>query len=69
MTLSFDNLEGEILTKIYNITGTLVDQFTLHNGFGHQTFDYKTDKLSPGIYFFNIINRKGILTKKVIIID
>ena len=69
MTLSFDNLMGETLIKVYNITGTLIDQFTLHNEFGHQTFDYKADKFSPGIYFFNIINKKGILTKKVIIID
>ena len=69
MTLSFDNMEGEILTKIYNITGTLVDQFTLHNGFGHLNYTYQADQLAPGIYFFNIINRKGTLTKKVIIID
>ena len=69
MTLSFDNLMGETLLKVYNLTGTLVDQFTLHNEFGHQTYEYNADKFSPGIYFFNIINKKGILTKKVIIID
>lgn len=69
MTLSFDNMMGETLIKVFNITGTLIDQFTLHNDIGHQTFEYKADKLSPGIYFFNIINKKGILTKKVIIID
>ena len=69
MTLSFDNLMGETQIKIYNITGTLCDQFTVHNGYGHQNYIYESGKLSPGIYFFNIINSKGILTKKVIIID
>ncbi|MBQ3710696.1 MAG: PKD domain-containing protein [Bacteroidales bacterium] len=69
MTLSFDNLMGETTIKVYDIAGTLVDQLTLHNGFGHQTYTYQSDKLSPGVYFFNIINKKGSLTKKVIIID
>lgn len=69
MILSFDNMEGENLIKVYNITGTLVDQFTLHNDPGHQNYSYQTGRLTPGIYFFNIINKKGILTKKVIIID
>lgn len=69
MTLSFDDLVGEALIKIFNITGTLVDQFTIQNGIGHQTHTYQSDKLTPGMYFFNIISQKGILTKKVIIID
>ena len=69
MTLSIDNMEGETLIKVYNITGTLVDQFTLHNEFGRSTYTYQSGKLTPGVYFFNIANRKGILTKKVIILD
>lgn len=68
MTLSFDNLEGETLIKVYNLTGTLVDQFTRYNDFGHQNITYQ-NRFTPGIYFFNIINKRGILTKKVIIID
>ena len=69
MTLAFDHLEGEILIKIYNITGMLADQFTLYNEFGHHKATYQAHRLTPGIYFFNIINKKSILTKKVIIID
>ena len=69
MTLSFDNMEGETLIKVYNITGTLVDQFTIHNEFGHWAYTYQSGRLTPGVYFFNIANKKGILTKKVIILD
>ena len=69
MTLLFDNMEGETFIKVYNITGTLVDQLTLHNEFGHLTYTYQSGRLSPGVYFFNIANKKGILTKKVIILD
>ena len=69
MTLSFDNMECETFIKVYNITGALIDELKIFNNFGHQSYTYQTDKLTPGIYFFNIINKKGILTKKVIIID
>lgn len=69
MTLSFEDLTGEALIKVYDITGTLMDQFTLHNELGQLTYTYQTNRFTPGIYFFNIINKKGILTKKVIIID
>lgn len=69
MTLSFDNLTGEVLVQVYNITGAMIDQFTLHNGTGHQTYTYQSGKLRPGVYFFTIVNNKGILTKKVIIFE
>lgn len=69
MTLAFENMEGETLIKVYNIAGTLIDQLTIHNEIGHESHTYKADRLTPGIYFFNIINKKGILTKKVIVID
>lgn len=69
MTLSFDNMMGEVVVKVYDITGTLVDQFTVYNGYGHQTHRYQPDRLSKGVYFFNLSGKDGMLTKKVIIID
>lgn len=69
MTLSFEDMFGEILIKVYGITGTLVDQFSLYNDQGPFNYIYQSSKLSPGVYFFSIANKKGILTKKVIIID
>ena len=69
MTLSFDNMMGEVVIKVYNITGELMDHFTVYNGFGHQTHTYQPNRLSEGIYFFQLSNKDGMLTKKVIIID
>ena len=69
MTLSFDNMTGEVVVKVYDITGALVDQFTVNNGYGHQTHNYQTNRLSRGIYYFNLAGKDVLLTKKVIIID
>ena len=68
MTLSFEDMAGETLVKIFDITGILIDQFKLYNEPGKQTYSYQSKKLSPGVYFFTIANKKSILTKKVIII-
>lgn len=69
MTLSFDYMVGEVEVKVYNINGTLVDRFTVHNGFNHQTHRYQTENLSGGVYFFNLAGKDVSITKKVIIID
>lgn len=69
MTLSFDNMMGYVDVKVYNITGTLVDQFNLFNGYGHQTHEYQSSYLSNGVYFFQFSSNEGKLTKKVVIFD
>lgn len=69
MILTFDNMMGNVDIKVYNITGTLVDQLTLFNGYGHQTHEYQAGRLSKGIYFFRFTSKEGQLTKKVIIFD
>ena len=69
MTLSFDNMVGEVEIKVYNINGTLIDRFTVYNGFTHQTHSYQTERLSGGVYFFNLAGKDVSITKKVIIID
>ncbi|MBR3698425.1 MAG: T9SS type A sorting domain-containing protein [Bacteroidales bacterium] len=69
MTLSFDNMMGYVDVKVYNITGTLVDQFNLFNGYGHQTHEYQSSHLSNGVYFFQFSSNEGKLTKKVVIFD
>ena len=67
MTLSFDNMAGEVDVKVYTITGTLVDRFILFNGYGRQSHTYQSNRLSKGIYFFHFTSQEGQLTKKVII--
>ena len=69
MTLSFDNVMGYVDVKVYNITGGLVDQLSLFNGYGHQTYEYKSSRLSPGVYFFEFSSKEGRITKKVVIFE
>ena len=67
MTLSFDNMTGDILVKVFNLTGQLMDAFMLNNHGGHQTHDYHATNLPKGVYFFNITSNEGTLTKRVIL--
>ena len=69
MTLSFDNMMGDVEISVYNITGTLVDRLNIFNGYGHQTHAYQADRLSRGVYFFHFSCKDGQLTKKVVILD
>ena len=66
MTFSFGNMVGDIQVKAYDITGTLVDSFYLHNNIETQTFTHTVD-LPNGVYFFSIASKEGVVTKKVII--
>ena len=67
MTLSFTNMPGDIVVKVFNIQGAQIDQFQVHNGYESSTFPYNSNRLAPGVYFFSITSRTGSLNKKVII--
>lgn len=69
MTLSFENMYGDIQVKVTDMTGTLVDSFHVYNSFEKQTHQYKPGKLSEGLYFFSISSKEGTITKKVVIIN
>ena len=68
MTLSFTYMEGDVEVTVYNLQGTQVDQFHVHNGFEKTTHTYNTHKLAPGVYFINMAGKEGSITKKVVII-
>ena len=67
MTLSFTNMPGDIVVKVFNIQGAQIDQFQVHNGYESSTYPYNSNRLAPGVYFFSFTNRTGSLNKKVII--
>jgi PKD repeat protein len=67
MNLSFTNMSGEIIVKVFNMQGTLIDQFKVYNGYDSNAFTYSSDRLSTGIYLFSIASKEGTLTKKVVI--
>lgn len=67
MTLTLDNMIGDVTVKVFDLTGTLVDHFNLYNGSETQTHTYKSNKLAPGVYFFSFSNKEGSTTRKVIV--
>lgn len=69
MTLSFDNMFGDVAVKVYDMTGLLTDSFYIYNGYEKQTHQYHSAKLSSGVYVFILSSKEGTLTKKVIILD
>ena len=67
MTLHFENLNGKVDMKIYDMRGTLIDHFEAANGYGDSTFEYDMKHNARGIYFFVATSKEGTMAKKVII--
>ena len=66
MQLNLEHLTGKVDIKVYDMRGTLIDQFETYNN-GSGTFDYNMKAKSDGIYFFVATNKEGTIAKKVII--
>lgn len=69
MTLMFGDMVGDIQVKVYDMTGSLMDSFHLHNDFEKQSHTYQSNNLPNGVYFFSIASKEGIVTKRVIIMN
>ena len=66
MTLQLDGIEGEAQISVYDMTGLLIDKFSITTA-NHHTYDYQLPMKSSGIYLF-VINSKGkTITQKVVI--
>jgi len=65
MTLFFENLSGKVDMKVYDMKGTLVDQFETYNGPNSMT--YNMADRAGGIYFFVATSRAGTVAKKVVV--
>ncbi len=68
MMLSFENMTGDVWIRVFDLTGTLVDQLHFNNTMDRQTHDYQA-KLPKGVYFLKITSKEGSLTKRVIIMN
>ena len=66
MHLNLERLTGKVDIKVYDMRGTLIDQFETYNN-GSGTFDYNMKTKSDGIYFFVATNKEGTIAKKVVI--
>ena len=67
MTITFNNMSGEIMVKVFNMQGITVDQFQVRKGYETSSIPYHSDRLSAGIYMFSFTSKEGSLTKKVVI--
>ena len=66
MQLNLERLTGKVNIKVYDMKGTLIDQFETYNN-GSGTYDYNMRFKSDGIYFFVATNKEGTVAKKVVI--
>ena len=67
MTLHFEHLTGKVDVRVYDMRGTLIDQFATYNGNGPVQYTYNMRTKSDGIYFFVATGREGTIAKKVVI--
>ena len=67
MKLNFEYLTGKIGVRVYDMKGTLIDQFETFNGNGPSSYDYNMRVKADGIYFFVATGKEGTLAKKVVI--
>ena len=67
MKLNFEYLTGKINVRVYDMRGTLIDQFETVNANGPSSYLYNMRNKSDGIYFFVATSKEGTVAKKVVI--
>ena len=67
MKLNFEYLTGKIGVRVYDMRGTLIDQFETFNDNGPSSYDYNMRAKADGIYFFVATSKEGTVAKKVVI--
>ena len=66
MELRFENMEGKVEVKVYDMMGILVDSFVTYNNKEPKAIQYNLSGRG-GIYFFVANGDKGTVVKKVIV--
>ena len=67
MTLYFSHLNGKHEVRIYDMRGTLIDQFQTSNTVDRYSLPYHLKAMAKGIYCFVVTGKTGTVTKKVIV--
>ena len=67
MRLVFDHLTGKVGIKVYDMTGSLIDDFQTYNDFDTNELEYSLEGRAKGIYFFVVTGKEGTVSKKVIV--
>ena len=67
MQLNFEYLTGKVNIKVYDMKGSLIDNFETYNGNGPSSYLYTMKNNVDGIYFFIATGKEGTVAKKVVI--
>jgi hypothetical protein len=67
MTFFLEKFSGKVELKMYDMTGTLVDQFSTYSDGESKTLPYNIGQRADGIYFIVATGKEGTVTKKVVI--
>ncbi|MBR1514784.1 MAG: T9SS type A sorting domain-containing protein [Bacteroidales bacterium] len=69
MHLSFEQMEGKVNVKVFDMSGNQVDTFETIVNPDSYGFDYQMKTSAQGIYFFVISDSRRSITRKVVIIQ
>lgn len=69
MQLVFEHLTGKIDVKVFDMKGSLIDNFQTYSNSSKQSIPYVMKTQSDGLYLFIVSSKEGILTKKIVISD
>ena len=67
MELRFEHFIGKVEVKIYDMQGSLIDQFDIFNNLETKTLQYNFKSLLSGIYFFVATSKEGSVARKVVV--
>ncbi len=66
MELRFENMEGKVDVKVYDMMGVLLDNFVIYNDNEHKPIQYNLSSRN-GIYFFVANGKEGTVIQKVVV--
>jgi len=66
MELRFENMEGKVEVKVYDMMGNMLDSFVTYNEEVSKTIQYKLST-GKGIYFLVANGKNGTIAKKMVI--
>ena len=66
MELRFENMEGKVEVKVYDMTGSMVDSFVTYGENESKAIPYSLNR-HHGIYFFVANGKAGTVAKKVVV--
>ena len=66
MALHFENMEGKVEVKVYDVTSNMIDRFVAYNDANSKRMAYSLD-VRKGLYFFVVNGAGRTMVKKVMI--